>query len=108
MATDTEIALLRRVIAEETEETYTNAELGIRLDGAVAPKQTRIAWEIWTEKAARYTALVSVSEGGSSRDMSMLQYKALQMVKLLKDQLDEATPPADPITGSTRLHKLRR
>lgn len=108
MATDAEITLLRRMIAEDTEEVYTNVELGTRLDAAADPKHTRISWEIWTEKAARYTSLVDVSEGGSSRSMGQLQQKAIEMVKLFKGQLDAAEPPPEPLTGVTRLHKLRR
>ena len=104
MATAGEIAALRLLIAEETEERYTDATLSTRLDTA---SETRVAYEIWTEKAAYYTALVDTSEGGSSRSMGSLQDKALKMVAMFKDRLDAEAEVPTVITG-TRLHRLKR
>jgi hypothetical protein len=107
MATNAEIAGLRLLIAEEDETKYTDQNLSDRLDAADAPSETRVAWEIWTEKAAALTALVDISEGGSSRSMNALQDKALKMVALFKQRLDDAITEPTVITG-TRLHRLKR
>jgi len=104
MATASEIAALRLLIAEDTEDRYTDATLSVRLDGA---SETRVAYEIWTEKAAYYTALVDTSEGGSSRSNGQLKDKALKMVALFKGRLDEEAEVPTTITG-TRLHRLKR
>lgn len=105
MATDAEIAALRLLIAEDTEDRYTDDQLGLRLDEA--DSEDRVAYKIWTEKAAYYTGLVDMSEGGSSRSNGQLMDKALKMVALFKGRLDEAVAEPTVITG-TRLHKLRR
>lgn len=107
MATADEIASLRLLIAEDDETRYTDEQIGLRLDGAAAPAQDRVAYEIWSEKAAYYTALVDTSEGGSSRSNGQLQEKALKMVALFKSRLDDAAEEPTAITG-TRLHRLRR
>jgi hypothetical protein len=107
MATATEIASLRLQIAEPDETRYTDATLNSRLDAAAAPAETRIAWEIWTEKAAYYTSLVDIAEGGSSRSNGALQDKALKMVAMFKQRLDDSATEPTVITG-TRLHRLRR
>lgn len=105
MATADEIASLRLLIAEDTEERYTDEQLSLRLDGADSPD--RVAYQIWSEKAAYYTSLVDTSEGGSSRSNGQLQEKALKMVALFKSRLDDAAEVPTAITG-TRLHRLRR
>jgi hypothetical protein len=107
MATVNEIASLRLQIAEEDENRYTDATLSDRLDAADDPAEVRVAWEIWTEKAAYYTALVDISEGGSSRSNNALQEKALRMVAMFKSRLDESISEPTAVTG-TRLHRLRR
>lgn len=104
MATASEIAALRLLIAEDTEDRYTDAALSTRLDNA---SETRVAYEIWTEKAAYYTALVDVSEGGSSRSNGALHDKALKMVALFKGRLDAEAEIPTVISG-TRLHRLKR
>jgi hypothetical protein len=77
MATVQEIASLRRFIDEPTEATYTDVQLGLRLDVAASPAD--LAREIWVEKAAAYTSLVDMQEGTSSRKLSQLRDNALAM-----------------------------
>lgn len=77
MATSEQILELRLLIAEPTEDRYTDADLSARLD--VAESVDELAGTIWTEKAARYAALVDMQEGTSRRSLSQLQSQALAM-----------------------------
>lgn len=106
MATTEEIAAFRLLINEaEDKQPYTDAALSARLDAAVSTQS--LAAEIWREKAATYADLVSVSESGTSRNLSDLHKNALAMA----DALTKADPQA-PGTGTAvrgvRMHRLSR
>lgn len=107
MATADQIASLRLLIAEDTETRYTEVQLDDRIDAA-GGNLTRVAYEIWTEKAAYYTALVDKSEGGSSRSDGQLQDKALKMVDMFKRRLDDESAVVGVTAGRTVIAKLRR
>lgn len=78
MATALAIAELRSLIDENDQTSYTDFVLSDRLD-AVDGDQYRLAEVIWREKAARYSGLVDIQEGTSSRKMSQLYTQALKM-----------------------------
>lgn len=87
MATAGEIVAFRLVIGESDTTVYSDAELTSRLDAGTALGYTYAypALKIWEEKAARYSALVNISEGGSSRSNATLFDNALKMVNLYRE-----------------------
>lgn len=89
MATSEQLLNLRLLIAESDETSYSEELLNTRIDEA-GGNLDQVAYVVWTEKAASYAALADISEGGSSRSNGSLHEKALKMVKLFKDKLDEA------------------
>lgn len=105
MATPDQITSLRLLIAEPTDETYSDSALTVRIDAA-AGDLNQVAFDIWTEKAAASAQLVDTSEGGSSRKMGDIYEQALSMAKWFKDQIEDG----EPQTGGTgvRIKKLRR
>lgn len=88
MATPEQVLNLRLLIAEPDETTYSEELLDIRIDSA-GGDLNQVAYGVWVEKAAALAMLTDISEGGSSRSNGSLHAKALQMVKLFKDKLDE-------------------
>lgn len=78
MATDLDVARLRRLVDEPTTDTYNDqalrdliASYGDNVDIAAA--------EIWEEKAAKFARMVNVKEGPSSRDLGDLYTNAIKM-----------------------------
>lgn len=106
MATAEQIAGLRLLIAEAADELpYSDQVLEERIDGAATLQG--LAAEIWTEKAARYAELVSVSESGSSRQLSDLHDNALTMAKHFTS-IDPQTPGTGSAVRGTRMSRLTR
>jgi len=68
---------LRRYVDESTETVYTDADLLTRI--STATSLYSLAADIWLEKAARYSRLVDMQEGSSSRKLSQLSAHAMQM-----------------------------
>lgn len=96
MATVEEVAQLRLMIAEPDETTYTDEMLATIIDSMA---QTSLplpeaAYAVWVLKAASYTDLVDISEGGSSRKNGDLHKRALTMADLFKSQIDTAADSA--------------
>lgn len=105
MATAEEIAAFRLLINEpENVEPYTDAVLGVRIDSATSSEA--LAAQIWREKAATYAALVSVSESGSSRQLSDLHKNALEMAAAFGKA--DATAPGGPAVRGVRMARLTR
>lgn len=106
MASDETIAALRLLIAEPTEDNYTQQDLSDRIDAAVDTGGLNlVAYKVWTEKAAKFASLVDITEGGSSRKNSSLQKQALTMVEHFEGLL-----PVDSTSGSTgvRIRRITR
>lgn len=102
MATAEEIAQLRLLVAEpDPVEPYTDVKLGARIDASDSLE--RVAYDIWTEKAAATAMLVDVSEGGSSRKMGDLHEQALAMKAEFASRLDVVHAAHGP-----RVSRLRR
>lgn len=95
MASDAQIADLRRKISESDETTWTDDALAALIDAANGDLDS-VASSIWEEKAASYAELVDISEAGSSRKNSQLYSNALKMAKHYGDA-DAADD--DPVAG---------
>jgi hypothetical protein len=104
MASAELISALRLLIAESTEDSYTDTALSDRIDAADGSLNL-VAFNVWTEKAAKYAALVDITEGGSSRKNSSLQSQALIMAR----QFQAMLPVDDTVAGArVRIKKLTR
>lgn len=84
-----------------TDPMFSDADLQFVLDQATGDPE-RAAVEGWRWKAAKYSALVDVTEGNASRAMSDLQGHALSMVA----HFEKSTPGATE--GRTRVGSIRR
>lgn len=80
---------------------FSDEQLQAILEGAGNDPE-RAAADGWVMKAAKYAALVDVTEGNASRAMSDMQAHALNMVKLFQ----KSTP--GPTEGRTRIGRIRR
>ena len=106
MATAAEIAAFRLLIdSAEDVAPYDDQSLSNRIDAAVSTQA--LAREIWLEKAASFASLVSVSESGSSRQMSDLHKNALAMAKGFADA-DPAAPGSPAVRGVRMMRLTRR
>lgn len=101
MATPTQVTELRRLVDEPDEDEYTTSDLSLRIDGA-GGNLNRLARDIWTEKAAKFSRLVNVSESGSTRALSDLHKNALTMVQ----RFDVLAPAAG--VGRSRTRRIER
>jgi hypothetical protein len=95
----TDLARLRRLVDEPTEDAYSDTELVDRLSAALGDFN-KAALGVWQEKLIAATSLVDVSEGGSSRRMSQAYDHAKDMVDFFTSQIATVTRPV--------LHKLSR
>lgn len=78
MANPADVARLRRLTDEPTAEVYSSLALSSMIDGWDGSIEAAAA-EVWREKAARYSGLVDMSEGSSTRKLSQLRDSALKM-----------------------------
>lgn len=76
MASNEDVARLRRLTNEPTTTTYDNITLSSYIDtnGII-----KAAAEVWREKEAKYANLVDVTEGSSSRRLSQLRDGAAKL-----------------------------
>ena len=102
MATTAEVAALRALINEPTDETYSDEQLSLLID--TAGSVNAAGSEVWLSKAAQYATLVNVSESGSSRNLGDLHKNALAMAKQLGAEADEDTSAATGI----RIRRITR
>lgn len=79
MATTEQLAELRRLVDEPTQDPYTDAVLSLRIDAASSIQE--LAGAIWREKAATFAGLVDVREGNSDRKLSQLHKQAIAMAE---------------------------
>lgn len=105
MATAEEIAALRLLIAEPTDETYTDEVLSDLLDGG---SDYAVAYQIWTQKAAGFAVLVDITEGGSTRKMGDLYEQALSMAEQMRTRAISPIFPPDGSGPGMRIRKLTR
>lgn len=107
MATADQIIRLRLLVGEDTQEPYTDESLSARIDTALG-NLDRVAYEVWVEKAARYSRLVDISEGGSSRSNSDLFARAQSMAAMFKARLDDAEVDPSNRSGTVVISRMRR
>lgn len=106
MATAEEIAAFRLMIDETQDKLpYSNDVLSERLDLATGPDA--LASQIWREKAAAYAALVTVSESGSSRNLSDLHKNALALAETYAKS-DPLAPGTGPAVRGVQMKRLTR
>lgn len=106
MATVEEVAAFRLLIDEADDVMpYTDAILGERLDTATSSEA--LAAQVWREKAATLAGLVSVSESGSSRQLSDLHKNALAMAEHYWS-VDATAPGTGSAVRGTRMSRLTR
>ena len=87
MASPEEIARLRRLINEpEDADPYTDQYLEALIDAADGDV-TVATYNIWTDKAAEFSTLVDISEGGSSRKQSQAFTNAQQMASYFRSMI---------------------
>lgn len=99
MVAVSDLVLLRRLIDEPDDSTYTDVELTDRLAAAGADKDV-VALEIWGEKVVKFASLVDTSEGGSSRRNSQAFDHAKDMVLHFRGLVEMA--------GKTVIRKIAR
>jgi hypothetical protein len=97
VATAEDIASLRRLIDESSQDPYTDEMLGARIDASTDELRV-LAASIWREKAARYAGLVDVKEGSSDRKLSQLYKQALEMATSLSGGAVVAAATRRPAT----------
>lgn len=85
----------------EGDTLFTNQRLAVILDNNNGNLE-RAAYDGWREKAATLANLVTVTEGAASREMTELQDKALEMVKLY------AKSSTGPTEGRARIGRIVR
>lgn len=102
MASDEQVADIRRMVAEPTADTYTDDALKTMIDAAA--NLNTLAADIWTEKAAQYAELVDTKEGSSSRALGSLYDQALKMAKGFQDRDKASSSPA----GRSRVRQIER
>lgn len=79
MATDTQIAQLRRMTAlDRDDQVYTDSLLGGMIDDL--GMEPAVA-QVWREKAAAAAAMVDTTESGSSRALGQLRKGYLDMAE---------------------------
>jgi hypothetical protein len=106
MASADELAALRRA----TDTTTADA---VYTDGLITPLIDSLgvngaAAVIWREKAAKYAALVSTTEAGSSRSMSDLYTHAKEMAEMYERLAANEETPVDTSAGYTFTTEIER
>lgn len=91
---------LRRLVDEPADSSkYDSAKLTAILSEHSGNLNLAAA-QIWTEKAAKYSALVDMQEGESKRNLSDLMKNAMAMAKVLRDSADTGDTGIRPVTMS--------
>lgn len=96
MATEEQIARVRRLTDEPGTEVYSDTDLDVLIEqegeaGAIA--------EIWNEKAARYADMVDTSEAGARRSLSQLHEHAMAMAAKWSEAATTAGGGGSPRVG---------
>lgn len=102
MATAADIARLRLLVGDPSEEEVSDYTLEVTLD-AMAGNVNRAASEIWGIRAASFSQLVNTTESGSTRNLGDL-YKNAMAMKAHYDSLG-----VEGVTrGRTRIGRIVR
>lgn len=102
MATQDEIDLLKLLVGSEM---LTDAEFGKMID--LEPGNMNLAAaRVWEIRAGKYSGLVTISESGSSRQMSDLYKNALELARWYRQKAAEEEQ--EETNGSTRTRRIVR
>lgn len=93
MATNEELAALRRMVDEPTTDTYSDEALLALIDGSASLDAA--AAQVWREKAAAASTYVNVSESGSSRSMQQVHQNSLAMAEFYGGRAGDVGTTAD-------------
>jgi hypothetical protein len=102
VATADQIATLRLYVSEPDQTTWTDEMLSAIIDSSTSLNTAAV--EVWDAKAAAFSSLVDISEGGSSRKNSDLVKNAL----LMRDLFYNKEQTALALTQGTRIRRLVR
>lgn len=101
MATDTEIAMLRRMTDLAADDAvYTDSLLGGMIDDLGMEPASK---QIWREKAASVAGLVDTTESGSSRALSKLRDAYLGMAESSETAIEETVVTRSYTVGIDRV-----
>ena len=101
MASLQDINRLRRMVNDPDHEDVSDSELNDILDRLESDFNLAAA-EVWGIKAALYSSMVTVTESGSTRNLSDLSGKALSMQSLYINAANTA------IRGRTTIGRISR
>lgn len=105
MASLEDIAALRELINEPDDANgWTDERIGTLIDGSTTLNAA--ASHVWTLKAGQYSAIVDVSESGSSRKLGDMYKNALAMASMYKGLSEAETPPVS--TDRPVVQRIRR
>lgn len=90
MATAGEIARLRRLVNDPDHLEFSDEDLNEVLERQEM-NYSLAASELWGVKAGNYSSLVTVTESGSTRNLSDLHKQALLMQKFYQDSSGAVT-----------------
>lgn len=97
MATEAQVAELRRKVSEPDQTTYTDEALNALIDEQGGDINL-VAAGIWEEKASQFTEMVDISEAGSSRKNSQLMKNATGMAAYYRGLSPETQTDGRPRT----------
>lgn len=104
MASADNIAQVRLNVDEESQDTFSDDYISALVDAGSVDSASATIWEA---KAAAWSDLADVNEGGSSLKMSGLHKNALAMARRFRDNHDTATTVAATVT-SPRTRAIER
>lgn len=90
MATDADIAYVRRNTSELTDANYSDETIGLMIDASGVDETIAFIWE---EKAAKYVSAVDVTEAGASHKFSDLFKNASAMAAYWRKKVTPAEEP---------------
>lgn len=89
---------------------WDDAKIELLLDSGLTTSRTIRHW--WSFRAGSTAAFVSVSESGSSRDLSAIHKQALDMLKYWDGVIADEEAPEEPAVvqsdGRIAFHRIRR
>lgn len=111
MADEAEILAVQSVLSSDAEVTegFDDEGIGVKLDSGLT--LASIASSFWRSKAAATSALVSVSESGSTRDLGSIHKNAIAMMDYWDKQVEKERAIADgetPKRTRVRFHRTTR
>lgn len=111
MASAAEIQIVKDNLPSraEAEDGWDDAKIELYIDQFGGTSKT--VRQYWSARAAATASFVSVSESGSSRNLSDIHKQALEMLKYWDDKVkEEEAEEENPVVSDGRVafHKLKR